>query len=354
MSRTHSYREGAKKVAPLAPAAASFGVAYGVLAVTAGMGVLAPIVMSATTFAGASQFAAASVLRDGGSVLAAVAAAVLLNARYLAIGFATAPAFEGSRLRRFFESQLIVDEAWAVSQVGGGRIDRRLLVGAGLLLYPCWVAGGALGVFGGDILGDPEALRPGRRVSRALSRPAAHAHRESADDPRGRCGRPDRACPAADRPAGRARDRGRRRLPGGAEEPMRARPGSSSLLVGAFTIAFKAAGPVLLGGRELPARLTDAFELLAPSLSGRARRHAGRRREEGIVLDERLVGVGAAIVAVPPARAADRGDRRRGAGHGACAPPVAASGAGRVILLQCRSIVGPARVEGSQRAWPPL
>jgi 4-azaleucine resistance transporter AzlC len=120
------------------------------------MGVLAPIVMSATTFAGSAQFAAASVIRDGGSVLAAVAAAVLLNARYLAIGVATAPAFEGSRLRRFFESQLIVDEAWAVAQVGGGRIDRRLLVGAGLLLYPCWVGGTALGVFGGDILGDPK------------------------------------------------------------------------------------------------------------------------------------------------------------------------------------------------------
>jgi len=145
-------------VAPLAPAAASFGVAYGVLAVTAGMGVLAPIVMSATTFAGASQFAAASVIRDGGSVLAAVGAAVLLNARYLAIGVATAPAFEGSRLRRFFESQLIVDEAWAVAQVGGGRINRRLLVGAGLTLFPCWVGGTALGVLGGDILGDPKKL----------------------------------------------------------------------------------------------------------------------------------------------------------------------------------------------------
>ena len=29
------------------------------------------------------------------------------------------------------------------------------------------------------------------------------------------------------------------------------------LIVGAFTIAFKAAGPVLLGGRELPRRLTE-------------------------------------------------------------------------------------------------
>jgi branched chain amino acid efflux pump len=136
----------------------SFGVAYGVLAVTAGMGVVAPIVMSATTFAGAAQFAAASVIRDGGSVLAAVGAAVLLNARYLAISVSVAPAFKGSRLRRLLEGQLIVDESWAVAQIGRGRIDRRLLVGAGLLLFPCWVGGTALGVFGGDLLGDPRRL----------------------------------------------------------------------------------------------------------------------------------------------------------------------------------------------------
>jgi len=115
-------------------------------------------VMSATTFAGAAQFAAASVLRDGGSVLAAVAAAVLLNARYLAISVSVAPAFRGSHLRRLLEGQLIVDESWAVAQIGGGRIDRRLLVGAGLLLFPCWVGGTALGVFGGDALGDPKRL----------------------------------------------------------------------------------------------------------------------------------------------------------------------------------------------------
>ena len=145
-------------MAPLAIAAASFGAAFGVLAETAGMGTLAPIVMSATTFAGAAQFAAASVIDEGGSVLAAVAAAVLLNARYAAISLAVAPDFRGSRARRFLESQLIVDESWAVAQVGGGRIQRRVLVGAGLVLFPFWVGGTALGVLFGDVLGDPERL----------------------------------------------------------------------------------------------------------------------------------------------------------------------------------------------------
>jgi 4-azaleucine resistance transporter AzlC len=155
-STTRSYRDGARSVAPLAVAAGSFGAAFGVLAQAAGMGVLAPIVMSATTFAGASQFAAASVLDEGGGVVAAVAAAVLLNARYAAIGIAVAPSFKGSPLRRFVESQLIVDESWAVAQVGHGRINRRVLVGAGLVLFPFWVGGTALGVLFGDILGDPE------------------------------------------------------------------------------------------------------------------------------------------------------------------------------------------------------
>lgn len=153
-----SSREGLRRIAPVAPASISFGIAFGILAVTAGLGSVAPIVMSATTFAGSAQFAAASVLDNGGSVAAAVIAAVLLNARYLAISLTIADTFEGSRVRRFFESQLIVDESWAVAQRGGGRIDRRILVAAGLLLYPCWVGATTLGVFGGGFLGKPERL----------------------------------------------------------------------------------------------------------------------------------------------------------------------------------------------------
>lgn len=70
------------------------------------------------------------------------------------------------------------------------------------------------------------------------------------------------------------------------------------LLVGAFTIAFKAAGPVLLGGRQLPSRVTHAFELLSPSLLAALVVTQAVGGKEAIVLDARLVGVGTAIVAV--------------------------------------------------------
>ena len=157
-SATTSYRDGARAIAPIAVAAAMFGASFGVLATAAGMEALPALTMSATTFAGSAQFAVASVLGAGGGVAAAVAAATLLNARYAPISVSVAPAFEGGSLRRLAESQLIVDESWAISRRRDGRFDRRVLVGAGLVLYAAWVGGTAVGVLGGESLGDPAAL----------------------------------------------------------------------------------------------------------------------------------------------------------------------------------------------------
>jgi branched chain amino acid efflux pump len=151
-------RDGVRRSMPIGIAVLAFGVSYGVLARTAGMGVWAPVVMSATTFAGSAQFAGASILRTGGSVAAAVAAAALLNARYVPISISVARLFGGSLPGRLVRSQLIVDESWAVSARPEGGFDLRLLLGAGLLLYPCWVGGTAIGVVGGGLLGNPSRL----------------------------------------------------------------------------------------------------------------------------------------------------------------------------------------------------
>lgn len=151
-------RAGSRAIAPFLPAVLAFGVSYGVLARAAGMGAVAPIVMSATTFAGSAQFAAASVLGSAGTVAAAIVAAVLLNARYAPMSLAAGPWFHGPPWRRLLESQLIVDESWALSARGAGRFDVPFLLGAGLTLYPMWVGGTAVGVLAGDFVGDPERL----------------------------------------------------------------------------------------------------------------------------------------------------------------------------------------------------
>lgn len=154
----HSHREGVRRIAPLAAVVALFGVTFGVLGHDAGFTGLASIVFSVTTFGGSAQFAAAGVLSAGGTAAAAATAALLLNVRYTAIGMSVAPELHGRWWERLLRAQLVVDEVWAVSHVGGGRYDRRLLLGAGVTLYLAWVLGTTVGVVFGAALGDPEAL----------------------------------------------------------------------------------------------------------------------------------------------------------------------------------------------------
>jgi branched chain amino acid efflux pump len=152
------YAEGARAVAPIAVAAFAFALSFGVLARTAGMGWLAPLVMSATTFAGSAQFAVTSILHDGGSALAAILAAVFLNARYVPIGISVASSFEGSAPTRLVQSQLVVDESWAVTLNRKAGFDVRVLLGAGGLLYLAWNGGTAIGVLLGNAIGDANRL----------------------------------------------------------------------------------------------------------------------------------------------------------------------------------------------------
>lgn len=150
-------RDGMRAAVPLAPSPILFGLSYGVLADATGFGAAAAVVMSATTFAGAAQFASLSVLDAGGTIAAAVLAAVFLNARYVAISATVAPIFPGGKLRRLVESQSIVDESWALAG-RRGRFEWPILVGSGIVFYALWVGSTAAGTLVGGILEDPNAL----------------------------------------------------------------------------------------------------------------------------------------------------------------------------------------------------
>jgi predicted branched-subunit amino acid permease len=150
-------RDGVRAALPLAPSPILFGLTLGVLAGTTNFGRTAIVVMSATTFAGAAQFATVSVLDAGGTTVAAALAAIFLNARYVAISMTVASIFPGGRLRRLVESQAIVDESWALSG-RRGRFEWPILVGSGLVFYVLWVGSTIAGTLVGGVLDDPNAL----------------------------------------------------------------------------------------------------------------------------------------------------------------------------------------------------
>jgi branched-subunit amino acid transport protein len=75
------------------------------------------------------------------------------------------------------------------------------------------------------------------------------------------------------------------------------------LVVGLATMALKAAGPVLAGGRELPQGSARVVNLLAPALLAALVATQAFASEEALVLDERgagLVAAGGAILLKAP------------------------------------------------------
>lgn len=152
-----SFRAGVRAGLPFAFAGFILAITFGVLARPV-MGTVAPIVMSAIVFAGSAQFGATAVLAAGGSPVAAIAAGMLLNARYAPMGIALAPSLRGGLLNRALWGQAMIDYSWASAARADGSFDRHFMLGATLPAYPPWVAGTAVGVFAGDVIGEPGAL----------------------------------------------------------------------------------------------------------------------------------------------------------------------------------------------------
>jgi branched-subunit amino acid transport protein len=69
-------------------------------------------------------------------------------------------------------------------------------------------------------------------------------------------------------------------------------------VVGVATVAIKALGPVLIGGRELPPRILGVVELLAPAVLAALVVVQVFGADRRLVLDERVVGLVAGAVTV--------------------------------------------------------
>jgi len=130
----------------LGPATATFvlGLSFGAIAAGAGWGVLLPFAFSVLAFSGSAQFALVTTLPDGTAV-AAVTAAVLINARYLVMSVAITESTRGSRLRRALQAQGLVDASFVVAHRGGGRFDMARMWGASIPQWVTWSVGTLVG-----------------------------------------------------------------------------------------------------------------------------------------------------------------------------------------------------------------
>ena len=153
-----AFRRGVREGAPFAAASLLLAASFGVLAVDAGFPEIAVIVMSAVVFAGSAQFAAVTIVAAGGGLGAAVVAATLVNSRFLPMGIALGPSLPGGRWWRAAQGQAVVDASWVMAARADGTFDRWNLFGNTGIQYVGWLGGTVLGVAGGSLLGNTDAL----------------------------------------------------------------------------------------------------------------------------------------------------------------------------------------------------
>ncbi|MFE1603222.1 AzlC family ABC transporter permease [Methylobacterium sp. ID0610] len=147
---------------PVWPSLAVFAAAFGAAAAQRGLSLWEATAMSAFVFAGAAQMVTLEVWSQPWTLralLAAMTVTALINARMILMGATVQPWMRGSppwrtALSLFF----LVDAGWLIGmrhRSEGGR-DLGVLVGAGLGMWPLWVATTAAGHLAGALVTAPQ------------------------------------------------------------------------------------------------------------------------------------------------------------------------------------------------------
>ncbi|WP_460039477.1 AzlC family ABC transporter permease [Thermaerobacter litoralis] len=131
------------------------GLAYGVVAVQAGLTPLEAVAMSLLVFAGSAQFAAAGMLAAGAATASLVVTTFLINLRHVLFGAALAPRLGERRWGRLALAAFgLTDEVFAVAQatLDGAPRPWPYLLGLEVAAYVAWCGASAAGALIGDAL----------------------------------------------------------------------------------------------------------------------------------------------------------------------------------------------------------
>jgi predicted branched-subunit amino acid permease len=136
----------------LAAAIGVVGASFGALAGAAGVPLHLTVALSTLVFAGGAQFLVVSLV-------AAVAAGLLLNARHVPFGLAIGRNVGDSWPARLLGAHVLVDESLAFSRArGSGPRARAAYWLCGLLLFTFWNVGTVVGRLAGAAVPDPNAF----------------------------------------------------------------------------------------------------------------------------------------------------------------------------------------------------
>jgi len=152
------FAAGFLTIAPLLVAVIVYGLLFGTLAAQKGLSPLETALMSATVFAGASQFVAVDIWSSPPAIALLAATALMVNLRHVLMGAALAPWIRtwprGTVCAALY---MMADENWAFALQRGAKapLTPGYYLGLSLPLYVGWIVCTFFGTIFGGVLQDP-------------------------------------------------------------------------------------------------------------------------------------------------------------------------------------------------------
>ena len=139
------------------------GLAFGIIASSAGFNPLVVGAMSLFIYAGGAQFITVSMLSSGFPILSIILATFLINSRMILMSMATAPFFKRySVWKNIVIGTFLTDESFALGMNKQNYTNWRLtyewFTTANLVSYFTWALSSVAGALLGGIVKDPKAL----------------------------------------------------------------------------------------------------------------------------------------------------------------------------------------------------
>jgi len=134
------------------------GMAYGIVATTAGFSLFQAVACSGLAIAGAGQFIGANLLKAGAGAVAVIVATGVVNLRYLLFGATLAPYLHDTPRRLQLPLAFtLTDETFGinVTDLQAGTADDHSMLGVGAVSWVGWTLGTAIGAGAASLIGDP-------------------------------------------------------------------------------------------------------------------------------------------------------------------------------------------------------
>lgn len=152
---------GFMQLVPISMFVIAFGAAFGLAGTQANLSEASILAMSATVFAGASQFAAIELWGNQVPLFTLMITVFAINARHLVMGAALHPWLNGlPTVKRYGVMAVVSDANWAMSMQAFrlGKPGLGILLGGGLALWSFWILGTWLGIYFGSAIQNPMSL----------------------------------------------------------------------------------------------------------------------------------------------------------------------------------------------------